>query len=40
MSKEKEARQQAFKRWVEYDNKANELGDRVFNKMTRKSSTS
>lgn len=30
MSREKEARQQAFKRWVEYDNKANELGDRVF----------
>lgn len=26
----KEARQQAFKRWVEYDNKANELEDRVF----------
>lgn len=26
----KEARQQAFRRWVEYDNKANELGDRVF----------
>lgn len=26
----KEARQQSFKRWVEYDNKANELEDRVF----------
>lgn len=26
----KEARQQAFRRWVEYDNKANELEDRVF----------
>ena len=26
----KEARQQAFKRWVEYDNKANDLEDRVF----------
>lgn len=26
----KELRQQAFKRWVEYDNKANELEDRVF----------
>lgn len=26
----KEARQQAFKRWVEYDNKAKELDDRVF----------
>ncbi len=30
MSGVKEARQQAFKRWVEYDNKANELEDRVF----------
>lgn len=30
MSRVKEARQQAFKRWVEYDNKANELEDRVF----------
>lgn len=26
----KKARQQAFRRWVEYDNKANELEDRVF----------
>jgi len=26
----KEARQQAFRRWVEYDSKANELEDRVF----------
>lgn len=26
----KEARQQSFKRWVEYDNKANDLEDRVF----------
>lgn len=26
----KEARQQAFRRWVEYDNKANELDDGVF----------
>lgn len=30
MSTTKEARQQAFKRWVEYDNKANELEDGVF----------
>ena len=30
MSNVKEARQQAFKRWVEYDNKANDLEDRVF----------
>lgn len=30
MSTTKEARQQAFKRWFEYDNKANDLEDRVF----------
>lgn len=29
MSKEKEVRQQAFKRWVEYENKADALGDKV-----------